>query len=349
MIDVPKEYTVEQIYKHGYQVKYNRFSETYQFGCCICREGKSLGKKRRCFYIPSNNNIFCHNCGWSSSPFSWVKRVTGLPDDVLIEEVKTYDNTQSVDVLLANNEQPKSTKTTDVIPGDSINLFDLQQVSYYSDDKVVRLALSLIESRKIKDAINKPKAIYLSLKDKVHKNRLIIPFYNEKNELEFYQSRTLLVSDNKLKPKYLSKLYGDKTLYGIDNITNDINSIFIFEGPINAMFLKNGVAVAGIQKGNQQFTQRQQEQIDRFKWYDKIWVLDSQWVDATSLEKTEKLLEQGAKVFLWPEKYGKKFKDFNDLAMKYNLPEIDPEFVQKNTYEGIVGILKLSEIKKFWN
>ena len=349
MVDIPQEYIVEQIFKYGYQVKYNRFAETYQFGCCICKEGKSLGKKRRCFYIPKNNNIFCHNCGWSSTPINWVKRASGLPEDAIYEEISTFESSRDINNILVEQDKPKPIKTVDIIPGDSINLLDKQQVSFYSDNKIVKIGLELLEKRKINNAINKPPAIYLSLKDKVHKNRLIIPFYNEKKEIEFYQSRTILTADNKTKPKYLSKLYGDKTLYGIDNISQDIQSIFIFEGPINAMFVKNGVAVAGIQKGGQQFTRRQQEQIDKFKWYTKIWVLDSQWIDATSLEKTEKLLEQGEKVFIWPEKYGKKIKDFNDLVIKYKLDEISAEFIQENTCEGITGVIKLAEIKKYWD
>lgn len=349
MVEAPQEYIIEQIYKYGYQVKYNRFTETYQFGCCICREGKSLGKKRRCFYIPKNNNIFCHNCGWSSTPLTWIKRSSGFPDDVIFDEIKSFEPDNDINNLLLKQEEVKPTKTIDVIPGDSINLFDAQQVSFYNDNKVVKIALELLNTRKILDAVNKPTAVYLSLNDKVHKNRLIIPFYNEKKELEFYQSRTLLTADNKSKPKYLSKLYGDKTLFGMDKISQDVQSIFIFEGPINAMFVKNGVAVAGIQKGGQQFTQRQQEQIDQFKWHDKIWVLDSQWVDATSLEKTEKLLGQDQKVFIWPEKYGKKFKDFNDLVIQYKLNEISAEFIQDNTCEGITGVIRLAEIKKFWD
>jgi hypothetical protein len=58
------------------------------------------------------------------------------------------------------------------------------------------------------------------------------------------------------------------------------------------------------------------------------------------------LLHQGEKVFLWPEKYGKRFKDFNDIAMYCNINEITESFIQKNTCEGLTGIIKLAEIKK---
>ena len=68
-----------------------------------------------------------------------------------------------------------------------------------------------------------------------------------------------------------------------------------------------------------------------------------------ALHKTQILLEQGEKVFLWPEKFGKRFKDFNDIAMHCKLDEIKEEFIQKNTCEGLAGILKLAEIKQYNN
>ena len=69
-----------------------------------------------------------------------------------------------------------------------------------------------------------------------------------------------------------------------------------------------------------------------------MWILDSQWVDQASLVKSETLLNQGERVFIWPEKFGRKFKDFNDIAI-----------IQKNTFEGLEGIVRLSEIKKYRN
>ena len=138
----------------------------------------------------------------------------------------------------------------------------------------------------------------------------------------------------------------DKSLYGISNVKDDLNYIFLFEGPINAMFTKNGLAVAGISKGDHLFTETQQQQLTRFQFYTRIWVLDSQWIDNTSLVKTEKLLDKGETVFIWPAKYGKKLKDFNDIVMKYSLNEITPEFIIENSFTGLMGMVKLAEIKK---
>ncbi len=80
--------------------------------------------------------------------------------------------------------------------------------------------------------------------------------------------------------------------------------------------MRNSVAVAGITERGRSFTQRQEEQLaNTLKWYNKVWILDSQWGDRASMIKSEALLKQGETVFIWPETLGKKYKDFNDLAI----------------------------------
>lgn len=346
MIAVPREYVVLKFFELGYYPKTNKFNDTYQCSCPICREGKSLGKKRRCYYIPENDNIYCHNCGWSGKPFNWIKEVSGKCDIEIIEEIKTFSSEENVTVSETTINKPSFKAST--LPVDCINLSDENQVSYYKSNDIVRICMQAVKSRKLDTAINKPKSLYLSLTDKVHKNRLIIPFKNENNDIEFYQSRTILPSDSKIKPKYLSKIGAEKTLFNIEQISSEYDTVYIFEGPLNAFFTKNSVAVAGITEGKQSFTSRQKQQLDSIlKFYDKIWVLDSQWIDNASLSKSETLLKQDQKVFIWPEKFGKRFKDFNDIAITCNINEITHNFIQKNTFEGLEGIIKLSEIKKF--
>lgn len=340
---IPEEYVIEKFYTFGYQPKQNRYNKTFQCGCPICREGKSLGSKRRCFYIPKNNNIFCHNCGWSSTPLKWVEKVSGLSYHDIIKEVGKYEYGFVSDV---HDTEIKKEYTTPDLPVDAINLFDKQQLEFYKDNETVKSCVKLITDRHIDVAVNRPKAIYTSLTDYVHKNRLIIPFYDERDKVVFYQSRTVLQTNHSTYPKYTSKLGSDKSLYGINNVNDSLNYVFLFEGPINAMFAQNGLAVAGISKGDHNFTQLQQEQLKLYQFYTKIWVLDSQWIDKTSFIKTAKLLKQGERVFMWPEKYGKTFKDFNDMCMAYNLQEISTNFIIENSFTQLTGTLKLAEIKK---
>jgi len=275
----------------------------------------------------------------------WIKEVSGKSETQIIRDLKDY--IPDVDTLV---EQDISRYTnTSTLPKDSINLSDSQQLSFYRNNDVMRSAQLLIKNRRLDTAVNRCD-MYISLTDPVHKNRLIIPFKNERGEIEFYQSRTVLDRDNKTKPKYLGKVGAEKTLFNIDKIDYQHDTVYIFEGPINAFFTKNSLAVAGITERGKSFTERQAQQLDTsLRFHDRIWVLDSQWIDRASLIKTEALLKQGEQVFIWPEKYGVRFKDFNDIVLEFNLDEIGQGFIHDNTYTNLEGIVKLTQIKQYAN
>ena len=343
MISLPREYIIAKFYEYGRGPIYNRFNNVYQCSCPICRE--SL-KKRRCYYIPENDNIYCHNCGWSSKPFKWIKEVGGYSNTDIIEEVKDYD----VTIDISKDDEVRPTIQVETLPEDSINFSDEHQLNYYNDSIIIRACKHIIKSRRLDTAVNRPDNLYVSLKDKVHKNRIVIPFVNERGEVEFYQTRTVMTSDLKTKPKYLGKVGSEKTLFNIDKVSSDHDKVYIFEGPIDAFFVRNSVAVAGITEKGRSFTKRQEEQLNgTLKWYDKVWILDSQWGDKASMIKSEALLNQGETVFIWPEAIGKKFKDFNDIAIAAKKDEISWEWIEKNTYKGLSGIVRMTEIKKFNN
>lgn len=343
---LPEEFVICKFFEYSYQPRQNKYNGTYQAGCPICREGKSLGKKRRCFYLPDKDIIFCHNCGWSSKSYTWIREVSGKTDAEIIDEAREY--TDAIDILPGDDKTEFVKIVTPSLPHDSINLFDPVQVNYYNSNPIVQLCLNVIKTRRLDTAINKPDALYVSLVDKFHKNRLVIPFKNEKGDIEFYQTRSITISDLRTRPKYISRINAEKILFNIDKISPDYQNVFIFEGPLNAFFTKNSVAVAGItEKGLFSFTKRQQEQVDSvLKWHTRIWVLDSQWIDNASLTKTKALLQNGEKVFIWPEKFGRIFKDFNDICDACKINEIKHEFIEKNTFEGLEGVLKLTYIER---
>jgi hypothetical protein len=219
------------------------------------------------------------------------------------------------------------------------------QVEYHKNHHIVKEAITLIQRRKLDTAINRPKSLWVSLTDKVHKNRLVIPFYNTADEIIFYQSRTIIKSNGDKTPKYLSKINGDKSLYNINEITPDLEYIFIFEGPIDAFFVRNGTAVAGIQeKSDKMFSGIQGSQINNLKFHKRIWVLDSQWLDTASKLKTKKLIDNGETVFMWPEKIGKSYKDINDVCIAANIDQISPDFFIRNSYHGLKARLMLSAV-----
>ena len=207
---------------------------------------------------------------------------------------------------------------------------------------MVTHAIVTCKERRLLTAINKPQSLWFSRNDFVHKNRIIIPFYDN-NKIIFYQSRKLKQNKKDTKPKYLSKIGADKTVFNIDKVNNTLDYMFIFEGPIDSFFVKNGVAVGGISKGRSCFTKRQEQQIIQKPFHKRIWLLDNQHCDETAKEKTQSLLSQGEECFIWPKEL-LKFKDFNDLCIKVNRDEISSRFIIKNSYTELKGKLLLSRI-----
>lgn len=340
---IPQEYILQKFYQYAGYPKFKRLSNTYIAGCPICHEGKSWGKKRRCIYIVESNAVCCHNCGWYSDTIKWIQQVSGLSFNEIVQEAKNYD-VIPLDVL-NTIDKPKAPIKVEPLPKDPINLFDSAQVEYFKDNKVVVDALSVIKKRKLDTAVNRPEALFISLKDKIHKNRIIIPFYNEENEIVFYQSRVVYNEDMRFYPKYLSKVNGEKSLYNVNKISGDLDYIFIFEGPIDSFFVRNGTAVAGIQENSSNtFTPLQEMQINSFKFHKKIWVLDNQWQDEAGRKKTQKLIDSGETVFVWPESLKNSYKDLNEMCQDKNINEIEPSFFIDNACTNLKAKLLMSVI-----
>lgn len=341
MVPIPEQFVVQKFFECVSHPTYNKIAKTYQGSCPFCREGSSFGKKRRFFYIPEKEYAFCHNCGYTKKTFGFLCDLTGLPFNMLIAEIKKGTN----DVVPVKQVETKVVPESKSLPDDCINLTDKNQVEFHKDNQVVGIAMDLIKKRRLDTAINRPKAFYLSLSDKVHKNRLVLPFYDANNDIIFYQTRTLLPADNKLKPKYLSKVRSNRSLYGIHNIDQSLEYVFIFEGPIDSYFIKNGLAVCGItEDGNKIFTDLQQQQINTLPTYTKIWCLDNQWNDKASLKKSISLTDTNEKIFIWPEEL-KKFKDINEYCVSKNLDQIDPKFIIENSFSGLKAKIILTKIK----
>ena len=340
---LPQTYVTQKFYQYAGYPKFKRLTNTYEAGCPVCKEGKSWQKKRRCYYIVDDDMICCHNCGWFSKPLRWIREVSGLTYEEIINELRTYDilpaDIGKEEVLV------KQTREADTLPMDSINLFDQNQLSFYKDNKVVRDALDIIKKRRLDTAVNKPDSLWLSLTDRVQKNRLILPFYDSRGDIAFYQTRAIYKTEHNI-PKYLGKINGEKSLFNLNKISQDLEYIFIFEGPIDAFFVRNGIAVAGIQeKSDSMFSTIQKEQLNAFKLHKRIWVLDSQWLDQASRNKTKKLIDNNETVFIWPEKIGKQFKDFNDICITAKINEVSPQYIIEHSYTGLKAKLLMSGIR----
>lgn len=320
--NIPRNYCLHMFLKYAGKPK--KSGDSYTGGCPICHEGKSWGKKQRAAYFPSENYFYCFNDNEGYSPYHWIKEVTGwtyqdILDDVIQFSGKDFLERVEVEQFhVVSHEQP-------IIPPDSIDLTDQQQLEYFCDNNVVSCALDYIKERRLLTAVNRCDKYFVSLNDPIHKNRLIIPF-SSKGKIDFYISRALFNDDQ--RPKYLSK-FGSKPMFNLDKIDSSIPYYFNFEGPIDSMFVRNAVASSGVI-----LTKGQTQQLACYDMMMKrIWVLDNQRLDATAREKSIELAETGDLVFVWPYAL-RNFKDINELAQKTGKDEIPYRLFVDNALSG---------------
>ena len=330
---LPQSYVIQNIYTYCKRPTYRKYQGTYNAECCVCGEGASAGRKRRLFYFVNDRYFYCFNCSRSWQEVNWLQEVSKKTFTEIVRESKQYDNTSDVIRQLSAVELPKP--DVPYLPDDCVDLTDVNQIDYYSgttQDKLVKQALNYCSSRKLFTAVNKPKTFYISFEDKVHKNRLIIPFYSEKNKIESYQSRSLNGDDY---PKYLTK-YGEKCLYGENNINPEIPYIFVFEGPIDAMFVRNAVAIGGASA-----TEKQMQFLNKCIGYEVIYVYDNDKNNGEMDAKIQKLIKQNKRIFIWPKEFSK-FKDINEVCVNLSLDEFPYKYIIDNSYTGIEAQLKES-------
>lgn len=351
MTSLPKDYVVKKFYEFGYKVKHLRGNDSYCCCCPICMEGKSYGKKQRCWYLPSKDLIYCHNCGWSSRPLRWIMTVGNLTRDEVNRELLEGDYmVLDLDKSFEFNFKELIPNTLDdALPVDSIDLFNKLQLDYYKTNPVIIKAVEYIKERKLDVAINKPNTFFISLTDEIHKNRLVIPYYDINNEIVWYQTRAIdSIITTKDSPRYLSKKNCTRSVFNINKVDNNFGYLFLTEGPIDACFIKNGLGIGGInQSADSCLTEYQENQLEPFlHTHERIWVLDSQWIDEAAFLKSAVLLKRNENVFLWPEEMGKNYKDFNEFCVKNNVNEIPSDLVIKNKLCGEIGLLKYNMILK---
>jgi hypothetical protein len=321
-VELHQEFLIETLYSFCKRPIYKKYQNVFNAECPVCKEGKSAGRSRRLFYFPHKQYIYCHNCVKSWRPFEWVKEVTGwtFPEIIKKNNEKQGLTTTATSVIRPANQTIDQLEIPS-LPENSIDLADQTQLQFYAGNKYVKLALEYCHNRRLFTAVNSCKRFYLSLEDKVHKNRLVIPFYNNSKKVASYQTRSL--TQNQF-PKYLTK-FGEKELFGINNINSEIPYVFIFEGPIDSMFVKNGVAMASLSP-----TEKQIQQLNSLIGYQQIWVFDNDKNNKQTSKKIESYIQKGKRIFMWPKEFSK-FKDFNEICCSLQLDEIPWNFIVKNS------------------
>jgi len=137
----------------------------------------------------------------------------------------------------------------------------------------------------------------------MYHDRLIIPFYDDKNKIYNYQGRALY---NEMTPKYLTRKGEHNCIYNYYKVDKN-KPVIVFEGIIDSLCVTNSIAICGANKD-----------VDLSEFKEIYYLLDN---DKTGKKVSIKLLQEENYVFLW-EKFKKDVKidvkDLNELCVKMN-------------------------------
>ena len=179
---------------------------------------------------------------------------------------------------------------------------------------------------KFKEWTNKQKKTFDTLRQ--DSDRIIIPFKDKQGNLFGYQGRSLAP---KAKIRYITIMLDEEQpkIFGLDRVNTD-KPIYITEGPFDATFIKNSVAMAG-----------SDIDIRSFKWSDHIWIFDNEPRNREIVTRISKVVDRGDKVVVWPKNILQ--KDINDMHLAgHDVQRV----VESNVYQGLQAKLKFNDWKK---
>ena len=93
---IPDSFLLKKFYNYSYNPSFKKNEQVYNAGCPICKEGKSLGKKKRLFFYPKTQSFYCFNCSRSWNAFSWLLEVTNSSKEDLKNELMEEGSSEEI-------------------------------------------------------------------------------------------------------------------------------------------------------------------------------------------------------------------------------------------------------------
>lgn len=154
--------------------------------------------------------------------------------------------------------------------------------------------------------------------------RIVIPIYNRDGKMESVQGRALRKSDA-IRYITIKSHENASKIFGVERVDNTDKPVFIFEGPIDSIFIPNGIAMSGGQVDPNVVPFRGR----------RAWVLDNENRSPDTMKRYEKLIEQGENVVLWDQAPWIS-KDINDMILKEKVNPITIyEYLCNNIVSGL--------------
>ena len=303
----------------------------FNFRCPYCGDSQRNRTKARGYVFQIENSLIykCHNCGVGTTVPKLIKYI----DEELYHEVCT----EAYRTEVPKKSDVLTSDTKKMLKSAPVKIRGIKKVSQLAHDHPVK---KFVISRKIPS--DKHYLLYFAPKFYKFVNtlienkfpslngdhpRLVIPFYNEKNELIALQGRAF---GNEV-PKYITIKVKDSAdkIYGTERV-NWNQRVFVVEGPIDSLFLFNSIATA---------------QSDLRVYKDNVVLIpDNEPRNAEVIKQIQKYINENFDVVIWPPNI--KEKDINEMILSGKTEREVKDTIVQNTYNGLLARTKLSQWKK---
>lgn len=318
----------------------------WNFSCPLCGDSKTRPRAARGFIYRKGDqlNYRCHKCGAGMSAKNFVAAVDPeMHKDMQREYFKPAPDRSPV----FHQEPPVFDKTSNPFIG-------LKRISELPKNHFCRnyVAERLIPAHHWDDLYFTP-AFYTwsgqvlpgryKVPDDVRDDeaRLVIPMRNQNGDVTGFQGRALRGEN----PKYLSlTLTKEPMIWGL-NLINPNHLIYVFEGPIDAMFLPNAVACTGSDLGSAIL------KLD-IPQANFIIIYDNEPRSRFTIAKIKKAIERGFSVCIWPEMSEHDVNEMVKKNIKFGLPSACQYVftrINEGIYSGAGAIMALTRWKRVEN
>jgi hypothetical protein len=306
----------------------------WNFRCPVCGDSHKDKLKARGYIYKRKEHFgfMCHNCGSTMGLSKFIKYVDPhLYTEYQLESfVQSNTTNTKVDV---NQFITKPVFKTNTLSNDLVPLKSLPSnfaARKYIEDRKVPLK-DLYYTSDFADYIKNQ----FPENDKVlyKEPRIVIPFYDKDGNLLGVQGRS--IGQSKIKYITIKSSEEAPKIFGWNNIDTS-KRVYVVEGPIDSLFLENGVAtmdanlthivpILGIDK-------------------DYTFVYDNEPRNKDIIRYMRKSISLGYNICVWPEHIRQ--KDINEMILAGKSPASIQHIIDTNTHNGIMATMKMNQWSK---
>jgi predicted RNA-binding Zn-ribbon protein involved in translation (DUF1610 family) len=315
----------------------------WNFSCPVCGDSQKNLRKARGYVFQKGTDLFynCHNCGVGLSLGNLLKHIDpSIHKEYLMERyVSGKTNSRNVANAVFNISPPKFDKVS------KQKIFE--HAEWISNLPEGHFCLDYVRNRQI------PTEHYDKLlftpsykrfcdalipshgKKIIDDARLVIPFYDEYNELIAISGRALETNDKTLR--YVTIRTTDsnsKLVYGIDRVDFE-KPVILVEGPIDSLFLNNCLAA-----GDANLSQVAKE----IGVKSIILVWDNECRNKEIVKMMQDAIGLDYSVAIWPDNLAG--KDINEIILNGKTSDEVEKIISSNVFKGLKAQVQLNNWKK---